>query len=116
MIERRLAATAASPYITHSLPPGLERAVQILCNTYETLDLRIETTLAAAETDFLAALPEIDTHKTELKEFVGVLIRDLRAQANGAQSQPVLLRLSFQDEGDLTQQILSTINTNGDEQ
>jgi hypothetical protein len=109
MIERLAAASRAMPVTEQSLPPELQRVVQILCEAYETLDLRIETTLVAAEDDFLAALPEIAEHETDVRQFVALLVDDLRLTVHGASSQSVLLRLAFQDEDDLTQQLLSNM-------
>jgi hypothetical protein len=98
------ALQAAAP---SALSPQLQRAVQVLSDTYETLDLRIETTIGAAEHDFIAALPEVEDHEAELRHFVSVLIADMRVAAGQNHSQPVVLHLAFRGEDDLTQQILT---------
>ncbi len=92
-----------------SLSPDLQRAVQALCDTYEAIDLRIETTLGNAEADFMAAMPEVKNHQRELRQLVRLLIVDVHcaADADATADQPVLLRFAFQDEGDLVEQLLS---------
>ena len=97
-----------------SLPPELQRAVQVLCDTYETLDLRVETTLAAAENDFITALSEVEGRETELRQLVALLVNDLRQTTSAAESSPVLLCLAFQDENDLARQLLESLETTGD--
>lgn len=101
MAEHQLAA----PNPSQSLPPELRRIAESLCDTYDALDLRIETTLAAAADDFIAALPEMKGREAELRQFVALLTDDLRMKAGGAHSRPVLLRLSFQSENDLLRQL-----------
>jgi hypothetical protein len=93
-----------------SLPPELQRAIQVLSDTYEALDLRIETTFGNAGNDFIGALPEIEGYEVELQQFVDVLIDDIRHTANRANTQSVLLHLSFQDKNDLTEQMLSLVS------
>jgi hypothetical protein len=116
MIEQGQAVSETAPSMIQSLPPELERIVRVLCDTYEELDLRIETTLGAAENDFLAALPEIEGHETELRRMVTLLIDDLGSAINGMKFQPVLLRLTFHDEGELTEQLLTNLDIQGTEQ
>ena len=105
---------APVPFSIQSLPPELQRAVQALCDTYETLDLRVETTLAAAENDFIAALSEVEGCEAELRQLISLFIGDLRLAARTAKLQAVVLRLSFRDENDLAKQILSAIHGSGE--
>jgi len=98
----------------HSLPPELQRAVQVLCDTYETLDLRIETTLANAANDFVTALSEVDGHEDELRKLVAQLLQNLHRTAETTEAQQVILQLSYKNEDELTQQILSTFEIGGD--
>ncbi|MDE1900560.1 MAG: hypothetical protein KGI37_02810 [Alphaproteobacteria bacterium] len=115
MIECRLAASKA-PVTIEPPPSELRRVVQILRDTYETLDLRIETTLAAAGNDFLAAMPEIETHREEMRQFIISLIDNLRPQIDGTLSQPILLYLAFHDEYDLAQPFPSHAQNKGSAQ
>lgn len=89
------------------LPQDMQRVLQLLCDTYESLDLRIETTPAQAETDFLRALPEIEGHDDDLRKLVAVLIADLRGAAKGTEENMVILKLAFKDEADLAEQFLA---------
>lgn len=101
-------ATVSKDVTEQTLSPGLQRAVQILSATYETLDLRIETTLGAAEADFFKALPEIQNHKEELRQFITFLLSDLRLEGlTPGSEQPLFIRFAFQDEDDLIEQLLS---------
>lgn len=107
--ERSVALAAANRGATitiQSLPPALQSAVHALCEAYEILDLRIETTFAAAERDFLAAVPEVKKHETEIRQLVAVLIADLRQAVPAVPDQPVLLRFAYQDKEDLVEQLL----------
>jgi len=102
------AAVRTTEITTQSLPPEMQRVVQVLCDTYEAIDLRIETTLGAAEADFLAAMPEVKGHETDLRQLVKLLISDVRDTAGAVTSvQPLLLRFAYQDRGDLVEQLLS---------
>jgi len=92
----------------------LQRAVQVLCDTYETLDLRIETTLANAANDFVTALSEVDGHEDELRKLVAQLLQNLHRTAETTEAQQVILQLSYKNEDELTQQILSTLKIGGD--
>ena len=98
---------SAEEATTKSLAPELQRAVQALCDTYEALDLRIETTLGAAEADFLAALPEISGCEAEMRHLVAILIADVRVAAGNLPDTPLLLRFAYQNKGELVEQILS---------
>lgn len=113
MTERTQPPPKVTADAVREIPPELRRAVQALCDTYDSLDLRLETTLFAAEEDVLAALPEVENCKADLRRLISLLIRDLRHGTDGSQSQRVLLRLSFQDEADLTQQLLSHFEAEG---
>lgn len=92
------------------LAPDLQRAVQVLCDTYEAIDLRIETTLGKAEADFLAALPEVKNYEDELRQLVGLLMADVRKTLHGEaiSTEPLLLRFTYQDQQDLVEQLIST--------
>lgn len=87
-----------------TLPPQMQQVLQALCDTYEKLDLRIETTLDAAESDFLKALPELEGHEDDLRRLVKILTTDLRRSSIGSENKSVILRLAFKDEADLTEQ------------
>lgn len=113
LIEHKAALSEAKLVSVHSLPLELQRAVQVLSDTYTKLDLRVETTLKSAGNDFIAALPEVEGCELELRHLVAVLIGGLRSSASETKSQSVLLHLAFQDEDDLTQQLLSKLETEG---
>ena len=93
-----------------TLSPNLRRAVQILCDTYDAIDLRIETTLGKAENDFVAALPEVQGCDEELRELADLLIEDVRntLQGQAISTQPLLLRFTYQDQNDLVTQLVSS--------
>ncbi len=114
LAEHGKVAPEAELVPVHSLPPDLQRAVQALCDTYETLDLRIETTLAKAANDFVAALSEVDGHEDELRKLVARLLQNLHRTAETKESQQVILQMSYKNEDELTQQILSTLEIGGD--
>lgn len=107
-------AAFSMPLPIDSLPPDLQRAVQILCETYEDLDLRIETTLANAANDFITALSEVDGHEDELRKLVVQLLQNLRSTAETTEFQPVILQLSYKNENELTQQLLSKLEIDED--
>jgi hypothetical protein len=92
---------------TQSLPLELQRVVQILCDTYEAIDLRIETTFGTAETDFLSAMPEVKGHEVELLQLVRLLMADLKTTIHTELDHPLLLRFTYQDKVDLVEQLLS---------
>lgn len=113
LVVHGISASEALPTPLRSLPPELQRAVQVLCETYETLDLRIETTLVAAADDFVTALNEVEGHEVELRQMVALLISDLNQSGGNPQAQQILLRLIFQNEDDLAQQMSSIVETQG---
>lgn len=83
-----------------------------LSAAFEMLDLQIETTLQTAEDDFAAALPELREFEAELRRFAALLIADLRrSRANG---HSIMLRLAFDDEDDLTEQMHNLLQQQGD--
>jgi hypothetical protein len=106
-------AVKEAPVATRTLPIEMQRVLQVLCDTYHTLDLRIETTLGAAEQDFLAALPEIEGYDNELRQLVKMFLLDLRRTVTGTEAQPVLLRLAFENETDLAEQFLAYTEMQG---
>jgi hypothetical protein len=114
LIEHAAVMPETKPFPVHSLSPELQRAVQALCDTYETLDLRIETTLANAANDFVTALSEVDGHEAELRKLVAQLIQSLHRTPETADSQQVILQLSYKNEDELMQQILSTLEVGED--
>lgn len=105
----------SAPLPVESLPSELQGAVQALSDTYETLDLRIETTFANAENDFIAALSEVEGCEAELREFVSLLLKDLRRTVADVGAQQIVLQLSFESENDLAQQVLSSLEAQGEE-
>ena len=94
--------------------PLLQQAVQALCETYVTLDLRLETTFAAAEHDFIAALHEISGHDEALQHMVSLLIKQLRQSRPDLRSDQIVLNLAFSGEDDLMQQMMAIETAEGD--
>lgn len=114
LIEHATVTPETKPVPVHSLPPDLQRAVQALCDTYETLDLRIETTFADAANDFVTALSEVGGHEDELRKLVAQLLQNLHRTAEISELQQVILQVSYKNEDELTQQILSTLTIGED--
>lgn len=111
LVEHGKAVSEVEPTTVHSLPPDLQRAVQALCDTYETLDLRVEATISQAADTFITALSEVEGHETELRKLVALLLSGLRQSTDMTEGQPVAIQLSFDDEDDLTRQVLSKFET-----
>lgn len=111
LVEHGKPASESEPASILPLPPELQRAVQVLCDTYETLDLRVEATMSQAADTFITALSEVEGHEAELRKLVTLLLSGLRQTADMADAQPVAIQLSFDDESDLTWQVLSKLET-----
>ena len=88
------------------LPDDLYAAVRALCEIYQKLDLQIETTPASAERDVIAALPEMAGQETAVRRLVAHVMRDMRLSLAKAETDPILLRIAFEDENDLAQQLM----------
>lgn len=98
----------SNPAIIRELPQHLRRATQMLWETYETLDLCIETTFGLAEKAFLAALPELNGNKEDTLLLIRHLLSGLR-NSDGTKPQAshsISLRLVYQDRNTLIQQLL----------